>query len=74
MTYSLAITGFNGASSSNVKSLTLADANATQGSQALAAQNGTVFLAKGPDGGQALYRLDPYRSTPGNPVLIACKP
>jgi hypothetical protein len=74
MTYSLSITGFDADSLFNAKPLTLADTQAPSGAQQNAMQNGLSFLCKLPDGSSAYYKLDPYRSTPGNPVLLACGP
>ena len=74
MTYSQSITGVSANSLFAATTLTLADANAATGAQLNSMQNGTVFLCKGPDGGQQLYRLDAERSTPSKPVLIPMSP
>lgn len=70
MTYSLGTKGVVGHQLFATKTVTLADDHAATGAQTKDMQTGAVFLCQRPDGSQGYYIHDPYRSTPGNPVLI----
>lgn len=74
MTYSLGITGARADNPAQIKSVTISDANARDGSLAQAMQTGTAVLCKGPDGIERYYEIDAERSFPGTPVLVAVGP
>ena len=65
MTYSIATTGAPADNLYQPVNLTVDDTVATTGNQARAMMTGEQFLARGPDGGQALYVYDSERSVPG---------
>lgn len=69
-TYSLAVTGAAANNPPQIKSITLPDDSALAGGMQVAMRLGTQLLCKNPDGSQSWYTLDPYRSTPTNPVLL----
>lgn len=70
MTYTIGTKGISGHQLFAVTTLTLADDHAAIGSQKKDMQTGSIFLCQRPDGSQGYFMHDPYRSTPGNPVLI----
>lgn len=71
MTYSVNFKGIaadaNGCANANT---VLSDTQSQPGGQQLAMSTGQAFLCKGPDGAQALYKIDAERSTPGGPVYL----
>ena len=74
-TYSLAVTGLVPGQSTNKlydvpDANVSSDASATAGGMQGTMRTGNLMLAKGPDGGKALYRYDTERSTVANPVLL----
>lgn len=71
MTYSLAVTGARAdAFPDQPETLDISDDVATPGSMALAMQQNTQFLARGPDGAERYYTYDAERSTPAVPILL----
>lgn len=81
MTYSLSVTGYDARNPiTTIETLKVPDtdasgnASATTGGLQHLAQTGNQVLCKGPDGGLHWYVLDPYRSTPANPVLLFVGP
>lgn len=69
-TYSLAITGVGAGNPFQPVALTIDDAYARPGSQALASSQGAPFLCKRPDGSSAWFVYDAERSIPGQTRIL----
>lgn len=71
MTYSVGFKGIRAdVTGCGTADAVLSDDQSREGGQQAAMSTGLAFLCKGPDGAQALYKIDAERSTPGGPVYL----